>query len=156
MLRHLDPSQSVPPHVRSALDTLAEGLIVVDAKERIVLANQAFSAIVGISSDDLLGHDASDFPWVSAEGEPLTDVAFPWSKALEDGSLQRHDMFYLLDSDGKQRTFLINCSPVLGSGDKPGGALISLEDVSILEEHKVELRKAKEIAEEAWIPWPRA
>jgi PAS domain S-box-containing protein len=149
VLKHLDPSQSVPPHVRSALDTLAEGLIVVDAGESIVLANQAFSAIVGISSDDLLGHSASDFPWVTAEGEPLTDAAFPWSKALQDATLQRHDMFHLLDSDGKKRTFLINCSPVLGSGDKPGGALISLEDVSLLEEHKVELREAKEVAEEA-------
>ncbi len=150
VLQHLDPSQSVPPHVRSALDTLAEGLMVVDGKESIVLANQAFAAIVGISSDDLLGHSASDFPWVNAEGEPLTDdVVFPWSKSLEDGSLQRQDMFHMLGSDGKQRIFLINCSPVLGSGDKPAGALISLEDVSILEEHKVELRKAKEIAEEA-------
>jgi PAS domain S-box-containing protein len=150
VLQHLDPSQSVPPHVRSALDTLAEGLMVVDGKESIVLANQAFAAIVGISSDDLLGHSASDFPWVNAEGEPLTDdVVFPWSKSLEDGSLQRQDMFHMLGSDGKQRIFLINCSPVLGSGDKPAGALISLEDVSSLEEHKVELRKAKEIAEEA-------
>ena len=150
VLRHLDPSQSVPPHVRSALDTLAEGLMVVDGKESIVLANQAFAAIVGISSDDLLGHSASDFPWVNAEGEPLTDDAvFPWSKSLEDGSLQRQDMFHMLGSDGKQRIFLINCSPVLGTDDKPAGALISLEDVSILEEHKVELRKAKEIAEQA-------
>ena len=149
VLQHLDPSQSVPPHVRSALDTLAEGLMVVDGKESIVLANQAFAAIVGISSDDLLGHSATDFPWVNAEGEPLTDAVFPWSKALEDGSLQRQDMFHMLDSDGKARTFLINCSPVLGSGDKPAGALISLEDVSVLEEHKVELRKAKEVAEEA-------
>ena len=30
MLQYLDPSQAVPPHVRSALDTLAEGLLVVD------------------------------------------------------------------------------------------------------------------------------
>ncbi len=149
VLQHLDPSRSVPPHVRSALDTLAEGLMVVDGKESIVLANQAFAAIVGISSDDLLGHSATDFPWVNAEGEPLTDAVFPWSKALEDGSLQRQDMFHMLDSDGRARTFLINCSPVLGSGDKPAGALISLEDVSVLEEHKVELRKAKEVAEEA-------
>ncbi|MDX2314303.1 MAG: ATP-binding protein [Gammaproteobacteria bacterium] len=149
VLKHLDPSQSVPPHVRSALDTLAEGLMVVDGKESIVLANQAFAAIVGISSDDLLGRSATDFPWVSADGEPLTDTVFPWSKSLQDGSLQRQDMFYLLDSDGKARTFLINCSPVLGSGDKPAGALISLEDISVLEEHTVELRKAKEVAEEA-------
>ena len=44
MLQHLDPSKVVPPRVRSALDTLAEGLLVVDKNERIVLANQAFAS----------------------------------------------------------------------------------------------------------------
>jgi len=40
------------------------------------------------------------------------------------------------------RTFKVNASPVLGSGDKPGGALVSLDDVSELEE-------AREAAEAA-------
>src|SRR5207244_12195794 len=47
ILQYLDPSQSVPKHVRSALDTLAEGLLVIDASDRIVLANDAFAAMVG-------------------------------------------------------------------------------------------------------------
>ncbi len=42
MLQHLDPSKSVPKRVRAALDSLAEGLLVVDRNYRIVLANQAF------------------------------------------------------------------------------------------------------------------
>jgi hypothetical protein len=32
MLRHLDPSQAIPARVRSALDTLTEGLMVLDAR----------------------------------------------------------------------------------------------------------------------------
>jgi signal transduction histidine kinase/DNA-binding NarL/FixJ family response regulator len=58
-------------------------------------------------------------------------------------------MVYLHDSESKQRTFLVNCSPVLGSGGKQGGALISFDDVTLLEEKEVELRKSKEEAEAA-------
>ena len=47
MLKHLDPSQAIPGRVRSALDTMAEGLVVLDTKEQIVLANRAFGSLFG-------------------------------------------------------------------------------------------------------------
>jgi CheY-like chemotaxis protein/nitrogen-specific signal transduction histidine kinase len=43
----------------------------------------------------------------------------------------------------------VNCSPVAGGDGKPGGVLVSFDDVTQLEENKVELRKAKEEAEAA-------
>ncbi len=149
MLRHLDPSQAVPPHVRSALDTLAEGLIIIDTRENIVLANQAFADIVGSAPDELLGRRAGDLRWArpgeaSAEHEPL-----PWTRALAQGRPERNDILKLTDRAEKERTFIVNCSPVLGSGGTFGGVLISLDDVTQLEEHKVELWAAKEQAEEA-------
>ena len=55
VLTHLDPSRVVPPRVRAALDTLAEGLLVVDNTGRIVLANKAFVDTVGGSADELQG-----------------------------------------------------------------------------------------------------
>ena len=70
MLAHLDPSQAVPTHVRSALDTLAEGLLVVDLRGRIVLANQAFSALVGRSGEALIGQDAGELEWAEATALP--------------------------------------------------------------------------------------
>src|ERR1700733_1064424 len=45
-LQHLDPSKVVPPHVRAALDTLAEGLLIMDQQGRIALANRTFAAVV--------------------------------------------------------------------------------------------------------------
>ena len=54
-LQHLDPSKVVPGRVRSALDTLAEGLLVLDHHQRIMLANQSFAEIVGESPEKLLG-----------------------------------------------------------------------------------------------------
>jgi PAS domain S-box-containing protein len=142
MLKHLDPSQAVPPHVRAALDTLAEGLMVLDLKENIVLANQAFASIVGRSTDDLATAHTSDFQWLGSESEALEPENYPWTKALTEGTTQRDSKVYLYDSEARLRIFKVNSSPVLGSGDKPGGALVSLDDVSELEE-------AREAAEAA-------
>jgi PAS domain S-box-containing protein len=149
MLQHLDPSQAVPPHVRSALDTLAEGLLVIDLKGQIVLANQAFAATVGRKPNELMGRSASDLAWVNPDGTPFPKEAFPWTRALADGSPQRNDMIHLRDSKSERLTFLVNCSPVLGSGGRYGGVLISLDDVTQLEENQAELSAAKEEAEAA-------
>jgi PAS domain S-box-containing protein len=149
LLRYLDPSQAVPTHVRSALDTLAEGLMVLDRKHQIVLANSAFAETVGSTPDALLGRKAADIGWASSDGEPLAPEAFPWARALAEGSPQRNDMACLVDGDDQQRTFIVNSSPVLGSGGEYGGVLVSLDDVTLLEEHKASLSIAKEEAEAA-------
>ncbi len=149
MLQHLDPSQAVPAHVRSALDTLAEGLIVMDKKERIVLANQAIAGIVGRNSDELMGRRVEQLAWVNADGTPFPPEEFPWRAAMADGEPRVNDIVLLQDNEGDVRTFIVNCSPVLGSSGSPGGVLISLDDVTQLEEHKAELSIAKEEAEAA-------
>jgi PAS domain-containing protein len=51
MLRHLDPSRVIPQRVRRTLDTLAEGLLVLDKDERILLANRAFADNLGTTAD---------------------------------------------------------------------------------------------------------
>ena len=149
VLKHLDPSQAVPAHVREALDTLAEGLLVIDRKENIVLANRAIASIVGSSPEQLVGQRVSQLAWVRADGSPLPKTEFPWTNALLYGSLQRNNVLRLHDGAAKRRTFIVNASPVLGSGGKYGGVLVSLDDVTTLEAHKVELRKSKEAAEAA-------
>ena len=63
VLSLLDPSKAVPARVRAALDTMAEGLLVLDKKQQIVLANQAFANILGKSSEELVGLKAGDMPW---------------------------------------------------------------------------------------------
>jgi PAS domain S-box-containing protein len=149
MLRHLDPSQAVPGRVRAALDTLAEGLLVIDRKHTIVLANQAFATLMGVPPESLLGRQAGEFGWLAPDGSALSTDTAPWTTALKQGVLQRDCMVHLADSASKVHTFKVNCSPIPGGDGKPGGVLISFDDVTQLEENKVELRKAKEEAEAA-------
>jgi PAS domain-containing protein len=56
MLTQLDPRKTVPSRVKAALDNLTEGLLVLDVKGRIVLANEAFLEKVGVDISRLLAH----------------------------------------------------------------------------------------------------
>jgi PAS domain S-box-containing protein len=148
MLQHLDPSKAVPPRVRSALDTLAEGLIVLDNEHRIVLANQAFAEIVGKPPEQLMGMAVSHLPWEYKHGATLAQGG-PWVDVLASGSPARGIMMRLRDPQSNLRSFSVNCSPVLGGEGETRGVLVSLDDVTRLEQNELELRKTKDEAESA-------
>ena len=147
MLRHLDPSRVIPGRVRTAFDTLAEGLMVLDPAGRIVLANRAFSEVVGQDSDALIGRSASGLGWSQPELPGV--AATPWQQVFTDGQARRNVLMHLTDAQGRARTFMVNASPVPGPGGQPAGTLISLDDVTMLEEQEVQLRLARDEAEAA-------
>ncbi len=148
MLRHLDPSQAIPGRVRSALDTLTEGLMVLDDRGQTVLANQSLAQIMGVSADTLLGKPAAALPWTDRQGELLTKSELPWVQALHDHQTHRNHLLYLETLQQRRYTFRVNCSPIL-SGDKAQGVLISFQDVTELEEKEIALQIAKEQADAA-------
>ena len=148
-LRHLDPSRAVPPRVRAALDTMAEGLMVVDLDGYVVLANQAFASIVGRDADDIIGDKAIAFPWSNSNGEHILQEELPWAQALQQKRLLAGLRVHLVGEGGKDRSFNVNCSPVLGDNEQHGGVLVSLDDVTILEEKEVQLRESRDEAQAA-------
>ena len=148
-LRHLDPSKAVPPRVRAALDTMAEGLMVVDLEGYIVLVNQSLAGILGKQADDIIGDKAIAFAWTNAEGEPLQNAELPWERALRDKRMLTNFRVRLAEEGKPVCSFNVNCSPVLGDGDKYGGVLVSFDDVTVLEQKEVELRESRDAAETA-------
>lgn len=149
MLKQLDPSQAVPDRVRSAFDTMAEGLLVLDGRENVVLANYAFSKLTNGTSDTLVGRKATEFDWFDRDDQKLDTSDVPWSKTLADGVARTGDMIRMKIEDEENRTFMVNCSPILSGGTKPAGVLISFDDVTELEQKEIELRISKEEAEQA-------
>ncbi len=147
VLTQLDPSQAaVPGRVREALDSLAEGLLVINRQGRIALANSSFSAFVGKTPESLLGVSASKLQWLTGGDGPWVP---PWQAALQQEKPQANVMLQMRDQQGSVRTFMVNCSPVLGNGGTYRGVLASFDDVTLLEEKKRELHIAKEAAESA-------
>ena len=115
-LKHLDPSQAIPARVRAALDTMAEGLMVLDRGENIVLANQAFAVMLDKQPDDLIGTKAAQFPWKDQRGQDIDPEQRPWRVALAQGAPEMGRMVKLQMPSGVWRSFLVNCSPVMGGG----------------------------------------
>ena len=85
LLQHLDPSQVIPERVRATLDTFAEGLLVLDSQERIVLANQSFALTVGQSPSALQGRPISELEWKHPEDSDKCAKTYPWQWALTKG-----------------------------------------------------------------------
>ncbi len=150
MLKYLSPSKAIPPHVRAALDTFVEGLLVLDRKGNVVLSNSAFGTIVGSEPDQLIGRHAGKFAWSNASGEMVPDEELPWVEASTPIDVRNNNNFLrLTGADGQIRSFMVNSSPVLSGGGKNAGVLVTFEDITQLEEQKVELQEAKDTAEAA-------
>lgn len=145
MLRHLDPSQVIPGRVRSALDTLTEGLMVLDHRGFMVLANQSLAGILGVTPDSLLGKPAAELPWADRQGQSVAPEALPWQQALRERQTRRDQTLYLKGAQGQAYTFRVNCSPILAA-DRAQGVLISFQDVTELEAKEIALQAAKEEA----------
>ena len=144
MLSHLDPSKVIPTRVRTALDTLAEGLLVIDKKKRIVLANRSFAKSTGISADRLQGGFVSDLPFSVREDQ--VSGTFPWVKTLQTSKAVTGS-FLDYDVDGEHVTYMVNSSPIIAEDGSSQGVLVSFDDVTEQQQRTVELRKTLEVLE---------
>jgi diguanylate cyclase (GGDEF)-like protein len=156
-LRHLDPSSVIPPRVRAMLDSLTEGVAVLDRSGRIVLANEAFGRSAGESAERLQGRRADQLSWL----EPRTREpakSFPWAGALASGRTtkavtlclggkpveapdqsQSHSPF-----DSAQRIFSVNASPILAPTGQVRGALVTVDDVTEVERMNLLLTESRD------------
>ena len=148
MLQHLDPSKAVPQHVRSALDTLTEGLLVMDRQGRVAFANQVFASWLDKEPNQLLGMHVSRLPWIESQVGYDQD-AYPWTLAMEHQTPQVGIVLKLPLGDTQERALVVNASPVLGQHGQCGGVMTTFEDVTELESNRVELSQAKDAAEQA-------
>jgi diguanylate cyclase (GGDEF)-like protein/putative nucleotidyltransferase with HDIG domain/PAS domain S-box-containing protein len=135
ILQHLDPSSVIPDRVRSTLDTLAEGVLVLDKSQRIVLANKSFAGKVGCNSADLQGKRASEFPWF----DPPNGEALPWKTAIDQCASRTGALLSLKTHADARRTFVVNATPILGADGKGRGALATFDDVTSIEEKNKQL-----------------
>ena len=145
-LGQLNPTKAVPKRVRSTLETLAGGLIVLDDRHNIALANQTFAEAVGCDPDELRGLPISRFNWSFASD---TDSSFPWVDVMRFGERVSSRPVRLTGADGEVRTYMVNSSPIQQQGNEIRGALISFDDITDLETAKAELVVSKQAAEDA-------
>ena len=144
MLTHMDPSKVVPGRVRTAMDTLAGGLLVVDSDRRIALANEAFAAHLGTPPHELMGAPIDSLPWVDV----AADSDCPWNQVLNT-KIPQVGLPMRLQVGESEKVFITNSTPIMGNDGQIRGALSSFEDVTELEDKKAQLQASREEADRA-------
>jgi len=138
-LRHLDPTAVVPERVKLTLDSLVEGVILMDQNERIVLTNKAFDKNLGTGRRSLLGRKASDLKWqlprALREAEEL-----PWQQAIREGVSQTAIPLYIRGGQGRRQSFMVSGSPIIDADGKTRGALATFDDVTHIEAQNSKLQ----------------
>jgi diguanylate cyclase (GGDEF)-like protein/PAS domain S-box-containing protein len=138
-LRQLDPSAVIPERVNAAFDTLSEGVMIVDEDEQILLTNKAFSDKIGRDPFSLLGGKASELNWERVS-KRKSGTELPWLDVLKTGKASIGAQFNLKSKDGNTFKFAINASPILSPEGKTQGVLITLDDITEIEERNVQLQ----------------
>lgn len=139
-LRELDPSAVIPERVNAAFNTLEEGVLILDEKEHIVLANTAFAENLQRSCESLIGVKASELEWIS-KSPKIEQIPFPWLQTLDKGDSQIGVSLKLKVQSGEKRVFTVNSAPILSNKGKPRGALVTFDDVTELAQKNDQLHK---------------
>jgi diguanylate cyclase (GGDEF)-like protein/PAS domain S-box-containing protein len=143
-LRYLDPSSVMPSRVKHALDTLTEGVLLIDTKERIILANSVFIEKLGCTVKELLGLKASQLNWVDHETNKAPEV-LPWIYAMSKGDKQSGALLDIHTKAHGIRTFVVNSAPILDDKQKSRGAVLTFDDVTDLEQQSFQLSRMVEL-----------
>lgn len=130
----------VPGRVRDALNTIAEGVLVLDLDERIALANEAFGRTAGQSPVDLQGRRASELPWVIPETVD-GGSRFPWLPTLRAGTQQLGVILGMKTANRRLHKLSANATSILGDDGVCRGALVTFDDLTPVETKNAQLRR---------------
>ena len=130
-LKHLDPSAVVPARVRNALNILAEGVLILDRREQVVLANSALLEHLQRTEQSLMGKKASNLGWFLDPAQEARD--YPWLSAIQTGAKQTGVRVLLPHKDSKDTIFQVNAVPILDAKGSSQGTIAVFEDITELE-----------------------
>jgi diguanylate cyclase (GGDEF)-like protein/PAS domain S-box-containing protein len=146
-LRQVDPSAVIPDRVNAAFDTLSEGVMIIDESEQILLTNKAFSERIGRDPAMMMSTKASDMKWKKVSRRKA-DANLPWVEALASGSPVIGAQFDLVTESGETIKYAINASPILNPDGEAQGVLVTLDDITKVEEQNVQLKTMVDRLEE--------
>lgn len=138
-LRELNPDEVIPNRVSGALNTLAEGLLIVDRKGHIVFANAAFADRMHALPGQLLGRRLSDLAWLT-ETDDKAQV-LPWNSVLMHNSASTNANLKLRNGSGQTYSFNVKAAPIAATEGKLRGAIVTLNDITEIELKNEELER---------------
>lgn len=146
VLKYLDPSNIMPERVRTMIDALAEGVVLLDKRRQIVMGNTTFARDMDIDIRDITKVKLDDYNWQHLD--EYETKRFPWEVVLETG-VRQEDVVVQVTLPGRgRRYYSVNATPIMDDGGKVRGAMVTFDDQTeiVLKNDELEnaLRKTQE------------
>ena len=142
VLRELDPSQAVPERVKSAFNSLAEGVLILDDQAQIVLANSSFAKNSALDTEAVLGTNINTLNWsVYQTDTPLFEEHQPWTRVVNSGKSLTGEKITMHKNSSLERSYTVNCTAIRDGKDGVRGVIITFDDVTELEKKNTSLNK---------------
>jgi diguanylate cyclase (GGDEF)-like protein len=139
-LQHLDPASVVPERVQGAFDAMAEGVVVLDARARVLLSNKAFRALHPELAQVPTGSHLAALPWFAAAfGADVSQ--HPWMRAMSERTPNAGTAVEAGHGNDK-RQLVLNAAPISDAGGAVRGCMVTVTDLSALHHANEALREA--------------
>jgi diguanylate cyclase (GGDEF)-like protein len=139
-LQHLDPASVVPERVQGAFDAMAEGVVVLDARGRMMLSNKAFRALHPQLAAAPTGSNLAALPWLS-QCLPEDAAQHPWSRAMSERTANAGTALEA-GQGAERRQLVLNAAPIGDAGGAVRGCMVTINDMSALHRANEALRDA--------------
>jgi diguanylate cyclase (GGDEF)-like protein len=134
--QHIDLAAVAPALLRSSLNALTEGVLLLDRRERIIMANNTFAEIIGIPPRALQGISISRLGWKFSNSYANE---LPWTITIRDGSQQTNRQMCLSGPSESRKVYLVDSAPVCDDCGNNSGVMVTFSDITHLEEKNDQL-----------------
>lgn len=137
-LLYLDPMSVVPERLRAAFDCMTEGIALLDQRNRVVLGNRALRDMASVEANALHGRRLETVAQLAFDTEAALP---PWHTVTSTGEAVRGVRVRV--GHGDQPTVgNMNCAPIVDASGKQRGCLVTVTDVTAIEQSNDQLRCA--------------
>lgn len=135
--------------LKALFAALPVGVVMISTAGKIVEANSISEEILGISADDHKAKELASESWniVNSDGEPMDVGDYPATIALTTGQMVKNVEMGVHRPQGDLVWISTSAAPI--DQTTGGGVAVAFEDITARKEAENEMRRAKEIAEDA-------
>ena len=140
------------------VETIAEGLYIVNSEGHIVFANKMAEKLFGIDREELYTRTYNDPRWSvkNEKGEPLGEDDYPFMRVKKTGKPVYGIELIAQYNSAKEMIFSINAAPLYSSTGNFQGMVATQEDISARKLAERSLRKVNQENEQLLAALPLA
>jgi len=125
---------------RDIIDSIEDGIVVIDADDKITLFNQASERIVGISKKRAVASSFEDI--FERNPEAMSQV----KKTLETGQVFSNHDTSIIGRDGSDLPVSLITSPIFSETGEPKGTALLIRDIRRIRDLEEDVRRSDSLA----------